>query len=136
MGEKFCIKAVRVLKIACGTDIIEIERIKKSIEELEDKFLNRIFSEEEIKYCESHKEAKYEHYAARFAVKEATFKAINKVKEEDYLDWKKYKVSNLESGKPQIDIEDEELREKIEDIDISISHCKNYAMATVVIIYN
>ena len=124
------------MKIACGTDIIEIERIKKSIDELGEKFLNKIFTAEEIIYCESYKANKYEHYAARFAVKEATFKAFNKIKNEDVLDWKKYSVINIESGKPEIIIKDEQLKEKIEVIDISISHCKSYAMAMVAIIYD
>ncbi len=124
------------MKIACGTDIIEIERIKKSIDELGEKFLNKIFSLEEITYCESYKTNKYEHYAARFAVKEAAFKAINKIKNEDVLDWKKYSVINIESGKPELVINDKHLKEKIEDIDISISHCKSYALVMVAIIYN
>ena len=124
------------MKIACGTDIIEIERIKKAIDELGEKFLNKIFSLEEITYCESFKTNKYEHYAARFAVKEAAFKAINKIKNEDVLDWKKYSVINIESGKPELVINDKHLKEKIEDIDISISHCKSYALVMVAIIYN
>ena len=41
------------MKITCGTDIIEIERIKESIEQLKDKFLERIYTENEIKFCES-----------------------------------------------------------------------------------
>lgn len=124
------------MKIACGTDIIEIDRVKKAIDEMQDKFLNKIFSKEEISYCEKHGDNKYEHYAARFAVKEATFKATNKIIKQDTLDWKKFLVVNLDGGKPLIKIKDEVLKEKIVDIDISISHCKDYAMATTVIIYN
>lgn len=124
------------MKIACGTDIIEIDRVKKAIDDLDKKFLDKIFSKEEIEYCEKHGENRYEHYAARFAVKEATYKAINKIKKEDLLDWKKYFVINLDGGKPQILIDDEEIKKKIIDIDVSLSHCKEYAMATTVIIYN
>ena len=61
------------LKIACGTDIIEIERIKNSIERIGKKFLNTIFTDKEIEYCESHQNNKYQHYAARFAAKEAVY---------------------------------------------------------------
>ena len=57
------------MKIACGTDIIEIERIKENIENLGEKFLNKIYTEQEIQYCESKKVQKYQSYAARFAVK-------------------------------------------------------------------
>ena len=70
------------MKIACGTDIIEIERIKENIENLGEKFLNKIYTKQEIQYCESKKVQKYQSYAARFAVKEAAFKAISfKLKE-------------------------------------------------------
>ena len=124
------------MKIACGTDIIEIDRIKKAIDDMQDKFLNKIFTKEEIDYCEKHKDNKYEHYAARFAVKEATYKAANKIAPEDTIDWQKYFVVNLDGGKPEITIKDEILKGRIVDIDVSISHCKDYAMATTVIIYD
>ena len=45
--------------VYCGTDIIEVERIKKAIEELENKFLNEVYTEKEIKYCNSKKTMKY-----------------------------------------------------------------------------
>ena len=66
------------MKISCGTDIIEIKRIKESIEDLGIKFLERVYTEKEIEYCESKKNQKYQHYAARFAAKEAIFKAISR----------------------------------------------------------
>ena len=65
------------MQITCGTDIIEIDRIKENIEKLEDKFKNRIYTEKEIEYCESKKAQKYQHYAGKFAGKEAVFKAIS-----------------------------------------------------------
>ena len=49
--------------LGLGIDIIEIARIKKSIENFGDKFLNKVFTDEEIKYCNS-KFNKYQHYAA------------------------------------------------------------------------
>ena len=52
------------MQINCGTDIIEIDRIKESIEELGDKFLQRVYTKKEIEYCESKSSAKYQHYAA------------------------------------------------------------------------
>ena len=61
------------MKIKTGVDIIEIERVKKSIEETEGKFCERVFTQKEIEYCESKKAQKYQHYAARFAAKEAVF---------------------------------------------------------------
>ena len=119
------------LKIACGTDIIEIERIKNSIERIGKKFLNTIFTDKEIEYCESHQNNKYQHYAARFAAKEAVYKALNKVSNVGHVNWKDYEIINNVYGKPEIII----LDESIESMDISISHCKEYAIANVVILY-
>lgn len=123
------------MKIKCGTDIIEIQRIKESIESLGAKFLNKIFTEKEREYCESKKTQKYQHYAARFAAKEAVFKAISESLPDKFaLDWCDYEILNDESGKPKVKISGLDL-EGIENIDLSISHCKQYAMATAVVIY-
>ena len=65
------------MQIKSGIDIIEVERIKSSIDEIGDNFLDRVYTENEIQYCESKKKNKYQSYAARFAVKEAAFKAIS-----------------------------------------------------------
>ena len=124
-----------IMKISCGTDIIEIKRIKESIEELGDKFLNRVYTDKEIKYCESKKSQKYQHYAARFAAKEAVFKAISgRLKNKYAIGWKNIEVINDENGRPYIHFLDTEIKE-IEEIDISISHCKAYATANVVAIF-
>ena len=123
------------MKIKCGTDIVEISRIKESIETLGEKFINKIYTEDEIKYCESKGKQKYQHYAARFAAKEAAFKAISeKLKDKYDLCWKDYETINDKTGKPKINILGINLKE-IEDIDLSISHCKEYATANVVILY-
>lgn len=119
------------MKITCGTDIIEIERIKQSIEKLGENFLNRVFTKKEIEYCESKKKQKYQHYAARFAAKEATFKAISRQIDDKYsIKWKDFEIENDEQGRPKINFIQMKL-EGVEDIDISISHCKNYAVANV-----
>lgn len=119
------------MKISCGTDIIEINRIKKTIERLGNKFITTIYTEKEIEYCESHKENKYQHYAARFALKEAIYKALSDIVEIEKLTWRNFEVINYEGGKPKITINDE----RIESIDVSISHCKEYAVANVVVLY-
>ena len=123
------------MKVKCGTDIIEIDRIKESIENLGERFLKKVFTQKEIEYCESKKAQKYQHYAARFAAKEAVFKAISESLQDKYsLGWNDYEILNNEEGKPIVKIIGLDL-EKIEDIDLSISHCKQYAMATAVAIY-
>ena len=121
------------MKISCGTDIIEIERVKKSIERTGQKFLDTIYTKKEIAYCESKKMQKYQHYAARFAAKEAIFKAISTKLTKDYK-WQDFEILNDENGRPIVSLK-HEIKE-IENIDISISHCKELAVATVVVLYN
>lgn len=123
------------MKIACGTDIIEIERIKSSIEDIGDRFIKEVFTQKEIEYCESKKGQKHQHYAARFAAKEATFKAISKNLQNKFsVSWKDIEVQNDNQGRPYININKIDL-ECIENIDVSLSHCKNYAIANVTILY-
>ena len=124
------------MKVLTGTDIIEINRIKDSIESLGETFKNKIYTEKEIVYCESKKNAKYQHYAGRFAAKEAIFKAVSELLDNKYeISWKDAEVIDDENGKPRITFASKKLEEKIESIDISISHCKEYAVSNVVIIY-
>lgn len=123
------------MKISCGTDIIEICRIKESIEEIGQRFLERIYTKNEIEYCESKRKQKYQHYAARFSAKEAVFKAISKeIKNKYEIEWKNIEVINDCNGRPTINLLDIEI-EGIDSIDISISHCKEYAVANVVVIW-
>ena len=123
------------MKINTGTDIIEIERIKNSIEETDRKFCEKVYTEKEIEYCESKKLQKYQHYAARFAAKEAVFKAVSNNLEDKYdLGWKDIEILNDENGRPYVNKNKLKDIVEFEDIDISLSHCKQYAIATVVIL--
>ena len=123
------------MKISCGVDIIEIDRIKDSIEDIGEKFLKRVFTDKEIEYCESRKGQKYQHYAGRFAAKEAVFKAISIGLDNKYsVCWKDFEVVNDEQGNPQINLLNINT-ENIESVDVSISHCKLYATANVVVLY-
>lgn len=117
------------MKITCGTDIIEIERIQRSIEKLGEKFLQTIFTEEEVAYCEARKAQKYQHYAARFAAKEAAFKALSG-NLKGGMNWQLFEVKKEKDGKPKLDIKCHV--KDLENVDISISHCKQYATANVV----
>lgn len=129
------------MKITCGTDIIEIERIKESIETLEDRILERVYTENEIKYCESKKRQKYQHYSARFAAKEAVFKAISDLIEYSKEDiWKNIVIKNYKCGKPFVKfngaLEFLNTDKKIESMDLSLSHIKDYAIANFVMLIN
>ena len=122
------------MKIKCGVDIIEISRVKESIESLGERFINRVFTEKEIEYCESKKNQKYQHYAARFAAKEAVFKALSWKLEDKYaICWKDIEVVDDKQGRPSLNIIGMNLND-IENIDISLSHCKEYAVASVILI--
>ena len=124
------------MRVKCGVDIIEISRVQKSIDNLGVSFLNKIFTEKEIEYCEKKGKSRYEHYAARFAVKEAVFKAISKTLEDKYsISWKNIETTNDEQGRPRVEITNIN-NNIIEDIDISISHCKEYAIANAVVVLN
>ena len=122
------------MKVTCGIDIIEIDRIKESIENVGDRFLDRVFTKKEIEYCESRKSQKYQHYAGRFAAKEAAFKAISKILDDKYsVCWKDFEIVNDKQGRPQINLLNVDT-DKIQGIDVSISHCKSYATANVVVV--
>ena len=124
-------------KITCGTDIIEINRIKQNIEDgqIGEKFIEKVYTPLEIKYCESKKIQKYQHYAARFAAKEACLKAISGMLPSKFdISWKDIEVINDEQGKPSLKIYGVDTQ-KIESMDISLSHCKEYAVAMVTILW-
>ena len=119
------------MRILCGTDIIEIERIKKSIERSGSNFLNLIYTPKEIEYCESTRNAKYCHYAGRFASKEAIFKTVSALLPDKFgISWKDVQIVNDENGNPKIEFLKVQF-EQIKSIYISISHCKEYAVANV-----
>ena len=123
------------MKIRTGTDIIEISRVKESIESTNEKFCERVYTEKEREYCENKKMQKYQHYAARFSAKEAVFKAISDELENKFqISWKDIEILNDEKGRPYVNILNNKIQ-NIEDIDISLSHCKQYAIANVVVIF-
>ena len=122
------------MKIRTGVDIIEIDRIKQSIEETEGKFCKKVYTQKEIEYCENKKAQKYQHYAARFAAKEAVLKAISQLLDNKYdIEWKEIEVLNDKEGRPFVNLLKKDI--PIDEIDISISHCKTYAIASVVVCY-
>lgn len=117
-----------------GLDVIEVERVAEKIQK-EQGFRELVFAKEEIDYCEP-KTHKYEHYAARFAAKEALFKALgtgwaNGTAYQEIL------ILGDDAGKPEIKFIGQTAK-TLADIDlakvkISISHLKNIAAAVVVI---
>ncbi|MDQ1354813.1 MAG: holo-[acyl-carrier protein] synthase [Acidobacteriota bacterium] len=117
-----------------GIDIIDIPRIKKKTTE-DPRFIEKLFTETEIAYCES-KFRKEIHYAARFAAKEAFFKAMG-TGWRDGMKWTDISIENNDLGKPSIKLQGktlENFKEKnFENIHLSISHTREYAVAFVII---
>ena len=108
-----------------GVDIIEISRIRKSVETWGDHFLERIFNPEEIAYAKAHT-VPFQHYAGRFAAKEAIYKALG----DKTLSWKDMTVVNAPDGKPVCRLLKGNFKGKIH---LSISHSKYYAVASAVV---
>lgn len=109
-----------------GIDIIEIERIEKAIDRWGDGFLHHVFTEEEIAYAKKHRYPN-QHYAARFAAKEAVLKAFGN---NSHISWKDIKITNDPDGKPVCHYRDKKFKYEIL---ISISHTQNYAVASAII---
>lgn len=125
------------MKIKNGIDIIEVKRIEDSIKQHGEGFLTRVFTEKEIEYCESKKANKFQSYAARFAAKEAVFKAISGAVSNKYeVNWQDIEILNDEAGKPYVNFSNklQKLGLKNENIDVSLSHIKEQAIASAVLI--
>mgnify|MGYP001852067012 FL=1 len=124
------------MEIKTGIDIIEVNRIQEAIEKHGELFLNKVFAEPEIEHCQDTGKMKYQHYAARFAAKEAVFKAISGLIDYSKEDiWKNIVIENGKSGKPfvkfsgTLDFLNVETRVKVISMDLSLSHIKEYAIA-------
>ena len=115
-----------------GVDIIEIARVRRSIEEAGSLFLEKVFTPREIAYC-SAKQNSSQHYAARFAAKEAVSKALSTGWAGEFR-WKDVEVMNDPSGQPHIAFSGK-LGETLNgaSIFVSLSHSDSHVVAMVVI---
>lgn len=112
--------------VGCGIDIIEISRIADAIKRWGDGFLNHVFTKEEIAYAKKHRFPN-QHFAGRFAVKEAVLKALG---DNAHVNWKDIQISNDKNGKPVCRFTKNRPKHKIF---ISLSHTQNYAVANAII---
>jgi holo-[acyl-carrier protein] synthase len=117
-----------------GVDIIDVARIKKIVEK-GNGFIEKVFTETEIKYCRD----KYRpaiHYAGRFAAKEALLKALG-TGLRGTMAWTDISVENNELGKPSITLAGKTLenfkKNNLQSLQLSISHTREYAVAVVII---
>lgn len=120
--------------LGLGTDIVEIVRIGRIIERHGEHFLTRIYTPEEIRYCQRRREY-LQHYAGRWAAKEAIMKVLGTgfVRGVSWLD---LEVLSLPSGQPEVilhgAVRDVAAERGIEKIHVTISHCHAYATATAI----
>jgi phosphopantethiene--protein transferase domain len=118
-----------------GIDLVENERIEKIIGKWGQKFLQRVFSEEEINYCGRHIQASI-HYGARFAAKEAFLKALG-IGLGMGVKLREIEVVHDDNGKPDLSVRDgahvQIEKREIKRIHLSLTHTKNYATAIVLL---
>ena len=114
-----------------GIDIIEVDRIKNSIQKYSDRFKKKIFTQNEIDYCHSQADPA-KHFAARFTVKEAVLKCFGTGLTGGIL-WKDIEVGKLNSGQPVLNLHGNGKKLfnqlNLKHIHVSITHDKTYAAA-------
>lgn len=117
-----------------GTDIIEVERIERQLEK-NTGLKEKLFTSDEIAYCET-KKNKAQHYAARFAAKEAFLKAIG-TGWRDGLQFNEVEVTNDQLGKPLIVLygktKDFVAEINITNIQVSLTHIRDMVNAIVIV---
>jgi holo-[acyl-carrier protein] synthase len=107
-----------------GTDIIEVDRIKDSIIKNGQRFLDRLYTPIEQKYCFEKKNS-FIHFAGRFAAKEAIIKSLKSSGYEIEIPFRSIEVIPLENGEPKVRLHFEHAG----SCKVSISHIKMYAIA-------
>ncbi len=121
--------------VGTGIDIAEVPRIAAAIERYGERFLRRIFTENEIRYCES-KANRIERYAARFAAKEAAMKAIGTGWRHGVA-WTDVEVRREPGGRPTVAFTGKAgefaARLGVKRAALSLSHTKEQAVASVIL---
>jgi holo-[acyl-carrier protein] synthase len=121
--------------LGTGVDIAEVHRIRESIERFGDRFLRRIFTEGEIRYCEQ-RASRFESYAARFAAKEAGMKALGTGWSRG-VRWRDIEVVRPKGQRPTIQFHGEAaaIAAKLgtKNIALSLTHPSGQALAHVII---
>ncbi|MFN7626034.1 MAG: holo-ACP synthase [Pirellula sp.] len=120
--------------LGIGTDIIGCDRIAQMLEKHGESFLQKVFTPREIEYCSARKSA-HQHYAGRWAAKEAVLKVLGTGWAKG-IQWTDVEVINEASGAPTLLLANRAaeiaLAKGIRTVQISISHCKEYATAFAV----
>jgi holo-[acyl-carrier protein] synthase len=121
--------------VSIGTDIIEVYRIRETLERTP-RFTERVFTQKEREYCEAKGAASAQSYAARFAAKEAFLKAL-RTGWRGKITWQDIEIKNDEFGAPYLEISGEAklILEKLgaNRVHLSMSHTTEHAIANVVL---
>jgi holo-[acyl-carrier protein] synthase len=121
--------------VGIGVDIAETSRIEQSLERYGERFAKKVFTADEITYCDRFKN-RAERYAARFAAKEAAFKALGTGWREG-IRWRDVEITHLPSGKPELVLigRAEEIARDLHVTRsaVSISHSDRYVVAQVIL---
>ena len=121
--------------VGTGIDIAEVPRVAESIQRFGDRFLQRVFTEGEIRYCDS-KANRAERYAARFAAKEAAMKALGTGWNHG-VRWRDVEVFRELGRRPTIKFHGKAAefaaRMLTKNISLSISHTPQQAIAIVIL---
>lgn len=121
--------------VGTGIDIAEVPRIEESLKRFGERFLRRVFTEDERRYCDS-KANRVERYAARFAAKEAAMKAIGTGWNHGVA-FRDIEVCRQPGGRPAIAFHGKaaEFAAKLGTtrISLSLSHTQDYAIAQVIL---
>lgn len=119
-----------------GVDIVEIGRMKSAVNKWGAHFLNKMFTEREIKYSNS-KRFCHQHFAARFAAKEAVVKAFGGTGKFP-IKWTDIEILNDREGKPMVEFSGDAVKlkdlKKVSQVLLTMSHSKDYAVANAVVI--
>lgn len=125
-------RGIRLI-IGIGTDIVEIKRIEEIIDRSKGNFLQRVFTQGEIEYSNS-KRRSIQHFAARFAAKEAILKALG-IGFRD-VTWRDMEIVNNNLGKPEVllagNVKEIASQKNIKNWHISLSHSDEKAIAFVI----
>ena len=121
--------------VGTGIDIAEVPRVAQAIERFGQRFLTRVFTEGEIRYCDS-KANRIERYAARFAAKEAGMKALGTGWSRG-VRWRDIEVLRQPGGRPTLAFHGRAgefaSRLGVVNVALSLTHTANEAMAQVIL---
>lgn len=122
--------------LGIGAEIAECLRIARMIERHGEQFVNRVYTADEVRYCQCRRQST-QHFAARWAAKEAVLKALG-IGSRRGVAWTDIEIRNAPSGRPAVAvrgaIKDVVERLGVAEVLVSIAHCRTYATAYAMVL--